>query len=156
MIAVYPGSFDPITNGHIDIINRAAKKFDKVVVAILNNKDKNYLFSSQERLDIINEIFKSYDNIEVDSFDGLLVDYAKYIGADVVIRGLRAMTDFEYEMQMSMFNKKLMPELETMFLVTGDEFSFLSSSLVKEVASYGGDIKSFVPKVVVNRLKDKF
>lgn len=156
MIAIYPGSFDPITNGHIDIINRSAKKFDKVVVAILNNKDKNYLFSSQERLDILNEIFVSHVNIEIDSFDGLLVDYAKYIGADVVIRGLRAMTDFEYEMQMSMFNKKLMPELETMFLVTGDEFSFLSSSLVKEVASYGGDIQSFVPKVVVNRLKDKF
>lgn len=156
MIALYPGSFDPITYGHKDIIDRCLKKFDKVIVAVLNNKNKNLLFTSEERVELINTLYKDCDKIIVESFDGLLVDYAKQTQADVIVRGLRAVTDFEYEMQMSMFNKVLYPDIETLFMVTGDKYSFLSSSLVKEVASYKGDISSFVPKEVENKLKEKF
>lgn len=156
MIALYPGSFDPITYGHKDIIDRCLKKFDKVIVAVLNNKNKNLLFTSEERVELIDTLYKDCDKIIVESFDGLLVDYAKQTQADVIVRGLRAVTDFEYEMQMSMFNKVLYPDIETLFMVTGDKYSFLSSSLVKEVASYKGDISSFVPKEVENKLKEKF
>lgn len=156
MIALYPGSFDPITNGHVDIINRACKKFDKVIVAVLNNKNKKTLFSIDERLEILNTLFEDCDKIITDSFDGLLIDYAEKMQADVILRGLRAVTDFEYEMQMSMFNKALMPEIETIFMVTGNDYSFLSSSLVKEIASFNGDVSSFVPKVVVDKFKEKY
>lgn len=156
MIALYPGSFDPITYGHKDIIDRCLKKFDKVIVAVMNNKSKDLLFTSDERVELIDTLYTDCDKIIVESFDGLLVDYAKQINADVIIRGLRAVTDFEYEMQMSMFNKVLYPDIETLFMVTGDEYSFLSSSLVKEVASYKGDISSFVPNEVENKLKEKF
>ncbi len=156
MIALYPGSFDPITYGHKDIIDRCLNKFDKVIVAVLNNKNKNLLFTSEERVELIDTLYKDCDKIIVESFDGLLVDYVKQTQADVIVRGLRAVTDFEYEMQMSMFNKVLYPDIETLFMVTGDKYSFLSSSLVKEVASYKGDISSFVPKEVENKLKEKF
>lgn len=156
MIAVYPGSFDPITYGHIDIIERCSSIFDKVVVAVLNNRNKNLLFTVDERVEMIDTLFQNCDNIIVDSFDGLLVDYVKKIDANVIVRGLRAVTDFEYEMQMSMFNKVLLDEIETMFMVSGSKYSFLSSSLVREVASHRGDVSNFVPKVVENKLKEKF
>ena len=134
MIALYPGSFDPITYGHKDIIDRCLNKFDKVIVAVLNNKNKNLLFTSEERVELIDTLYKDCDKIIVESFDGLLVDYVKQTQADVIVRGLRAVTDFEYEMQMSMFNKVLYPDIETLFMVTGDKYTFLRSSLVKEVA----------------------
>lgn len=156
MKAIYPGSFDPITYGHVDIIERCSQKFDKVIVACLNNRAKDYLFSPSDRIEMIDEVFKDNKKVETDMFDGLLIDYANEIGADVIVRGLRAISDFEYEMQLSMFNKVLKPDLETFFLVSSDKYSFLSSSLVKEVASYKGDISSFVPPIVVKKLESKF
>ncbi|MDO5717511.1 MAG: pantetheine-phosphate adenylyltransferase [Tissierellia bacterium] len=155
MIAIYPGSFDPITYGHLDIISRCASKFDKVIVAVLNNKNKNVVFSIEDRVAMIKELTDKYPNIEVDSFNGLLIDYAKVKNADIIIRGLRAVSDYEYEMQMSLYNKKLYPEIETMFLVSKSTYSYLSSSIVKEIASYGGDISSFVPPTVEKRIKSK-
>lgn len=153
---IYPGSFDPITYGHIDIIERAAKIADKLIVAVLNNYDKNSLFTVEERLKMIREAVKGYDNIEVESFEGLLVDYAKSKGAKIIIRGLRAVTDFEYELQMAQTNRELYHEIDTVFLLTNLKYSYLSSSVVKQVASYEGDISKFVPPFVADKLKSKF
>lgn len=147
-IAVYPGSFDPVTLGHLDIIVRGSKIFDKVVVAILENPNKNPLFSVGERADFIIKATKDLGNVEVDSFHGLLADYMISINARVIIKGLRAVSDFEYELQMASINKKLAPEVETFFMMTNNRHSFLSSSVVKEVAKYGGEVGDLVPKEV--------
>ncbi|MDO5689719.1 MAG: pantetheine-phosphate adenylyltransferase [Tissierellia bacterium] len=155
MIAIYPGSFDPITNGHLDIIERCAKKFDKVIVAVSVNLNKKSAFTIEERVDMIRELLVDSENIEVDSFQGLLVDYTKNKGADVIIRGLRAVSDYEYEMQMSMYNKELYPDIETLFLVARGNYSYLSSSIVKEVAYYGGDITRFVPPSIEEKISAK-
>ena len=144
-IAICPGSFDPVTLGHIDIIRRASKMFDKVIVAVLVNPSKQPSFSIQERIDFLNEATKGIDNLEIVSFDGLLASYAKEKSAVAVVKGLRAMSDFEYEFQMALTNKKLNPELETIFLTTSAQHMYLSSSMVKQVASFGGDISDFVP-----------
>lgn len=156
MIAIYPGSFDPITYGHLDIINRCANKFTKVIVAVLNNQNKSVVFSTEERVSMIKELTSGYDNVQVDNFEGLLIDYAKKMKADVIVRGLRAVSDYEYEMQMSLYNKQLCPEVETMFLVSDTKYSYLSSSIVKEIASYGGEISNFVPSTIEERIKAKY
>lgn len=156
MRAIYPGSFDPITNGHIDIIERALEVFGEVTVAVLNNSQKNYLFSLEERSEIIQETLKDYSGITVGEFSGLLVDYAKQVEADVIVRGLRAVSDFEYEMQISLLNRELAPQLETVFFVSTGQYGYLSSSLVREVALHGGDLSSFVPKNVELALQKKF
>ena len=156
MLAIYPGSFDPITNGHIDIIHRAALLFDKVIVAVLNNSQKTYLFSLEEREELIKQVTQGMDNVEVDHFSGLLVDFSKHAKADVIVRGLRAVSDFEYEMQISLLNRQLYPELETVFFVSTGEYGYLSSSLVREVAMHGGSLSAFVPEPVERALKEKF
>ena len=156
-IAICPGSFDPVTLGHIDIIRRASKMFDKVIVAVLVNPSKQPSFSIQERIEFLNEATKGIDNLEIVSFDGLLASYAKEKSAVAVVKGLRAMSDFEYEFQMALTNKKLNPELETIILTTSAQHMYLSSSMVKQVASFGGDISDFVPtclyEKIYNRLK---
>ena len=154
--AIYPGSFDPITFGHLDIIKRSASMFDKLVVGVLNNSAKKSLFSVDERVAMIESLTKDYPNVVVDSFDGLMVDYAKQIGASVVIRGLRAVTDFEYELQIAQTNRVESPEIDTVFLTTSLKYSYLSSTIVKEFASYGGDISKFVPKDIIPLIMDKF
>lgn len=154
-IAVYPGSFDPITYGHLDIIKRASKVFDKVIVSVLFNPSKRPMFDLEERTFMISESIKDLGNVEVDTFVGLLTDYAKDKNADVIIKGLRAVSDFEYEFQMALMNKSLNEELETMFMMTSDTYSYLSSSLVKEVSKFGGDISKYVPSVVVKSLRNK-
>lgn len=153
---IYPGSFDPITYGHIDIIERAAKIADKLIVAVLNNYDKSSLFTVDERLEMIREAVKGYENIEVESFEGLLVEYARSKDAKIIIRGLRAVTDFEYELQMAQTNRELYHDIDTVFLLTNLKYSYLSSSVVKQVASYEGDISKFVPPFVAEKLKSKF
>ena len=155
-ISVYPGSFDPITLGHIDIIDRAAKISDKLIVAILNNNAKKCLFSVEERLEMIREAIKGYDNVEVESFDGLLVDFVKAKKADVIIKGLRAVTDFEYELQLAQTNRQLYDGIDTVFMLTNLQYSYLSSSIVREVASYKGDISKFVTPFVAKKLSDKY
>lgn len=155
MIVIYPGSFDPVTNGHLDIIDRCSQKFDKVIVAILNNTSKKTLFSVEERTELLKEVLKDYKNVEVDTFSGLLIDYAKEKGVTTMIRGLRAVSDFEYEMQMSLVNRKLYNEIETLFMVSSSEYAFLSSSIVKEIAMFDGDISCLVPKVVQKALREK-
>lgn len=156
-IAIYPGSFDPITLGHLDIINRAAKLFDKVIVVVMVNPAKKCSFSPEERVNLIKECASSLKNIEVEFSDGLLADYAKEKNAQVIIKGLRALSDFEYEFQMALTNSKLNPEVETLFLTTRAENMYLSSSMVRQIASMGGDISGFVPdiihKKIINRLK---
>lgn len=155
-IAVCPGSFDPITNGHLDIIIRGAKIFDEIYVSVLNNSTKTPLFSVQERIELIKEVTKDIPNVKVDSFDGLLVDYAKSVNANALIRGLRAVSDFEYEMQNASMNRVLDDAVETFFIMTNNQYSFLSSSIVKEVAKYDGDISELVPPIVENQLRNKF
>lgn len=155
-VAVYPGSFDPITNGHLDIVQRGARVFDRVVVAVLHNSQKNPLFSVEERTRLIQEVTRDMENVEVDSFDGLLVDYVHQRGAQVVIRGLRAVTDFEYELQFASMMRKLDSRVETLFMMTNNQYSFLSSGIVKEVASGGGDIKGLVPEAVEQALAGKY
>lgn len=156
-IGIYPGSFDPVTKGHMDIIERASKVVDKLVVAVLTNPNKNLgLFSVEERMDMLRQSTSYLDNIVIDSFSGLLVDYAKAQNASVIIRGLRAVTDFEYEMQMAQINKSLLPEVETLFLVTNAEYSFLSSSSVRELAMFKGKFHSLVPEYVAAQLEKKF
>lgn len=154
--AIYPGSFDPVTYGHLDIIRRAASIFDEITVSVLNNKGKSPLFSVEERVKILKEVTKDIPNVKVDCFDGLLVEHAMKSGADVVIRGLRAITDFEYELQLSQTNRKLCEQVDTVFLTTSLDYAYLSSSTVKEVASYGGDISKFVPPYVANLVYGKF
>ena len=154
--AIYPGSFDPITYGHLDIIQRSSKVFDEVVIGVLNNSAKTSLFSIEERLDMTKMLTKQYDNVTVDSFDGLLVDYARSIDANIVIRGLRAVTDFEYEIQIAQTNKVEYPDLETMFMTTALNYSYLSSTIVREFASYGGDISRFVPEEIIPMIQAKY
>ena len=153
--AIYPGSFDPGTFGQLDMIRRSGQIADELIVGVLNNKAKTPLFSVEERVRILEEVTKDLPNVKVMAFDGLLVEFAKQIGAKVIVRGLRAITDFEYELQMSQTNHKLEPEIETMFLTTSLEYSFLSSTTVKEVAAFGGDITQFVPELVVDKIEEK-
>lgn len=155
-IGIYPGSFDPITYGHIDIIERATNLADKIIVAVLNNDDKKSLFSVGDRMDMIRDSVKQFDNVEVESFDGLLVDYAKQKNAKMIIRGLRAVTDFEYELQMAQTNRELYGNIDTVFLLTNLKYSYLSSSIVKQVATYGGDISKFVTPYVAEKLNKKY
>ncbi len=155
-IAVCPGSFDPVTLGHLDIIKRGAKIFDEVYVCVLNNSSKKPLFTVEERCELIRQATKELPNIKVESFHGLLVDYAKQKEAKVILRGLRAVTDFEYEMQGTSMNKVLNDDIETFFMMTNNQYSFLSSSIVKEVAKYHGSVKELVPQEVEAALKDKF
>ncbi len=154
-IAVCPGSFDPITNGHLDIIARAAKLFDRVIVCVLKNPAKTGSFSVEERLDLIRRSCAHIENVEVDSFNGLLVDYAHSKGACAIVKGLRAVSDFEYEMQMSMANKKLNENIDTVYLNTASEYMFLSSSVVKQIAMFGGEIDEFVPAAILEDVKAK-
>ena len=153
--AVYPGSFDPVTNGHLDVISRGAKLFDRVIVGVLHNSTKSPLFSVEERVKILREATKDLNNVEIVAFSGLSVDFARQQNAKVIIRGLRAITDFEYELQMAQTNHKLEPSVETVFLTTSLEYSYLSSTIVKEVAFYHGDISKFVPDVVRERIREK-
>ena len=154
-VAVYPGSFDPVTLGHLDIIERSAKIMDKVIVGVLKNNSKTPLFSVKERVRMLKEATKELENVQIIPFEGLLIDFVKKMDAKLVIRGLRAITDFEYELQMSQTNHKLAPDIETMFLTTSLEYSFLSSTTVKEIATFGGDISQFVPPVVIENIKQK-
>jgi pantetheine-phosphate adenylyltransferase len=154
-IAVCSGSFDPVTYGHLDIITRGAKVFDKVIVAVLVNSKKTSLFSVEERVDLLRQVTADLDNVEVDSFQGLLIEYMKNRGAQVIIRGLRAVSDFEYEMQVASINKKLNEEVETFFMMTNNQYSYLSSSIVKEVASFKASVSDLVPPVVEQALKAK-
>ncbi|WP_369902916.1 pantetheine-phosphate adenylyltransferase [Bacillus manliponensis] len=155
-IAISSGSFDPITLGHLDIIKRGAKVFDEVYVVVLNNSSKKPLFTVEERLSLIQEATKDIPNVKVDSHSGLLVDYARMRKANVILRGLRAVSDFEYEMQITSMNRKLEENIETFFMMTNNQYSFLSSSIVKEVARYGGNVSGLVPPVVERALKEKF
>lgn len=154
--AVYPGSFDPITFGHLDIIERSAKMVDELVIAVLRNSAKNSLFSLDERVNMIRELTKDLPNVRVETFDGLLVDYMSQIDANIIVRGLRAVTDFEYELQIAQMNHVLKDNVETIFLITNLKYSYLSSSLVKEIASYGGDISKFVPAQLMDRIYEKY
>ncbi|NLI67471.1 MAG: pantetheine-phosphate adenylyltransferase [Bacilli bacterium] len=155
-LAICPGSFDPITNGHLDIIRRGAKIFDEVIVVVFNNSAKKPLFTAEERAELIRESVKNIPNVKVDISDGLLVEYAKKSNADAILRGLRAVSDFEYEMQITSMNKRLEPNIETFFMMTNTQYSYLSSSIVKEVARYNGNIDDLVPEVVAQALKEKF
>ena len=154
--AVYPGSFDPITLGHIDIIRRSAKIVDELVVGVLRNSAKNSLFSLEERVSMIEEMTRDLPNVKVACFDGLLVDYMKDIDASIIIRGLRAVTDFEYELQIAQSNHVQNEKIETIFLITDLKYSYLSSTIVKEFASYGGDISKFVPEQIIGRIYEKY
>ncbi len=154
--AIYPGSFDPITNGHRDIIDRSSKIFDEIIVGVLNNRQKNPLFSVDERVSMIESLVKDYPNVRVDSFDGLLIDYAKEISASIIIRGLRAISDFEYELQIAQTNRVESGNLDTIFLTTSLNYSYLSSTIVKEFASYGADISKFVPPEVIPLIEQKY
>ncbi len=154
--AVYPGTFDPITNGHIDIIKRSLRIFDRVIIAVAPNPKKTPLFDINERIFMIEEATKGMQNIEIEPFEGLLVDYIRQKGAIAIIRGLRAVSDFEYEFQMALMNRKLSDTIETVFMMPSEEYSYLTSSLIKEVASYGGEVKDLVPSIAAKRLKDIF
>ena len=153
--AVYPGSFDPVTFGHLDIITRSAKLVDELIVGVLVNNAKSPLFSVEERVKILEKTVENLPNVKVIPFEGLLVEFVRKMKAQMVVRGLRAITDFEYELQMAQTNHKLEPEVETIFLTTGLEYSYLSSSTVKEVAAFGGDISQFVPHIVIERMQEK-
>jgi pantetheine-phosphate adenylyltransferase len=154
-VAIYPGSFDPVTNGHLDLIARGEKMFDRLIVAVLKNVEKAPLFSLSERVDMLKEVTKQWDSVEVDVFDGLLVDYARKRGAAVILRGIRAVSDYEYELQMALMNRKLEPRLETVFMLPGESFSYLSAKLVREIAQLGGPLTGLVPPVVEQRLRSK-
>lgn len=158
-IAIYPGSFDPATNGHLDIIERSSRLFDKLIVGVLDNPSKKSLFKINERIEMLHEITQHLPNIEIDYFNGLTVEYAREKEASVIIRGLRAMSDFEYEFQMALTNSKLAPEIEMMFLMTSSKYSFLSSSMVKEIAMFGKNnlqLIDFVPKIIARRTIEKY
>jgi pantetheine-phosphate adenylyltransferase len=155
-IAICPGSFDPATNGHIDIIKRSGALFDKVIVAVLNNPNKKPLFSVEERVELLRKTCSSIENVEIDSFSGLLIEYAKSRNANAIVKGLRAVSDFEYELQMALMNKKLYPEIETVFMMTSSRYSYLSSSIIKEVAQFGGCIKGLVPEIVEEEIHRRF
>ncbi len=155
VIAVYPGSFDPITNGHLDMIDRGAKLCSRLIVAVLRNEDKEPLFTVEERMQMLREVVCGYPNVEVDSFNGLLVQFAQQKGATVLLRGIRAISDYEYELQLALMNRRLCPAVETVFLMAGESFSFVSSRLVKQVIALGGDISGLVPPLVEARLRDR-
>jgi pantetheine-phosphate adenylyltransferase len=155
VIAIYPGSFDPLTNGHVDIIQRGARLFDRIVVAMLINVDKAPLFTIPERVEIAREVFRGDPHVEVDTFDGLLVDYAERRRAGVIVRGLRAISDFEFEMQMALMNRRLRPDVETVFMMPAEPYTYVSSRLVKEIVALGGSVTGLVPSVVERRLRDK-
>jgi pantetheine-phosphate adenylyltransferase len=154
-VAVYPGSFDPLTNGHVDIIMRGARLFDRIIVAILVNAEKLPLFSMDERIEIARAVFKDHANVEVDTFDGLLVDYIERRGAQVIVRGLRAVSDFEFEFQMALMNQRLNPRIETVFMMPAEQYTYISSRLIKEVFALGGRVHGLVPDMVEARLRDK-
>jgi pantetheine-phosphate adenylyltransferase len=153
--AVYPGSFDPVTNGHLDLIERGAIIFDRVVVAVTHNLEKDPLFGIQERIEMLEAVTNEWKNVAVEMFDGLLVDYARAKGARVIMRGIRAVSDYEYELQMAMMNRKIEPQIETVFMLPGEPYSYLSSRLVKELARLGGPVKGLVPPLVEERLRAK-
>jgi pantetheine-phosphate adenylyltransferase len=155
VFAVYPGSFDPLTNGHIDIIHRGSRLFDRIIVAVLINLEKAPLFTVPERVQIAKEVFRDRPNVEVDTFDGLLVEYARSKRASVIVRGLRAISDFEYEMQMALMNRRLNEEVETVFMMPGEPYTYVSSRLVKEVVALGGSVRGLVPEIVERRLREK-
>jgi pantetheine-phosphate adenylyltransferase len=155
IVGVYPGSFDPITNGHLDLIQRGARITDRLIVAVLRNEQKEPLFSVEERMEMLAEVVKDIPNVEVDSFHGLLVDYAFRKGATVILRGIRAISDYEYELQMALMNRRLAPEIETVFMMAGEAYSFISSRIVKEVISLGGNITDLVPPCVEARLRQR-
>lgn len=155
-VAIYPGSFDPITNGHIDMVERGLRLFDKIIVCIMCNPGKETLFTIKERLEMIRESLKKFPNIEIDSFDGLLVDYGAKRNANTILRGMRAVSDFEHEFQLALMNRKLNRKIQTVFLMTGFRWIFTSSSIIKEAASFGGDVAGMVPPIVNQKLKEKF
>ena len=155
VVAIYPGSFDPLTNGHVDIIQRGSRFFDRIVIGILLNLEKSPLFTVPERVSIAREVFREWPNVEVDTFDGLLVDYARRKSASVIVRGLRAVSDFEYEMQMALMNRRLNQDVETVFMMPAEPYTYVSSRLVKEVVALGGTVHGLVPEVVEARLRDK-
>jgi len=154
-LAVYPGSFDPLTNGHVDIISRGARLFDRIIVAILMNAEKAPLFSMEERVEIAREVFKPFPSVEVDTFNGLLVDYVERRNAQVIVRGLRAVSDFEFEFQMALMNQRLKPAIETVFMMPAEQYTYISSRLIKEVFSLGGRVDGLVPELVEERLRGK-
>jgi pantetheine-phosphate adenylyltransferase len=154
-LAVYPGSFDPLTNGHVDIISRGARLFDRIAVAILVNTEKAPMFSTDERVEIAREVFKDQRNVEVDTFDGLLVDYVERKRAQAIVRGLRAVSDFEFEFQMALMNQRLNPRIETVFMMPAEQYTYISSRLIKEVFSLGGRVHGLVPELVEQRLREK-
>jgi pantetheine-phosphate adenylyltransferase len=154
-LAVYPGSFDPLTNGHVDIISRGARLFDRIIVAILVNAEKSPLFTMDERVEITRSVFKTHSNVEVDTFDGLLVDYVERRDAQVIVRGLRAVSDFEFEFQMALMNRRLRPKIETVFMMPAEQYTYISSRLIKEVFSLGGRVHGLVPELVEERLREK-
>ena len=154
-IAVYPGSFDPITNGHLNIIERATNIFDKIIIGVANNPKKSTLFSAQERIDMIKEVTKNLEKVKIQSFSGLLIDFIKSNKASIIIRGMRAISDFEHESQLALMNKRLAPEIETIFMVTCSTYSYLDSSIVKEIVSLNGCINQLVPEIVEKKLREK-
>ena len=154
-LAVYPGSFDPLTNGHVDIISRGARLFDRIIVAILVNREKAPLFSMEERVEITRAVFREHPNVEVDTFDGLLVDYVERRRAQVIVRGLRAVSDFEFEFQMALMNQRLNAAIQTVFMMPAEQYTYISSRLIKEVFSLGGRVHGLVPDMVEARLRDK-
>jgi len=154
-VAIYPGSFDPVTNGHLDLIGRAEQIFDSVIVAVLKNAEKEPLFSVKERLEMLREVTQPWPSVEVDVFEGLLVDFARKRHAGVILRGIRAISDYEYELQMALMNRKLEPRLETVFMIPGEPYSYLSSRLVREIAQLGGPLDGFVPAIVEQKLRAK-
>lgn len=155
-IAVYPGSFDPITNGHVDIIKRGLGVFDELIVLIAHNRNKKTLFSVEERVEMIQEVIRDFKNVRVDSFDGLLVEYVKVAGANVILRGLRALSDFEHEFQLALINRRLNRDVETIFLMTGYKWFYISSTIINEAASLGGSVKGLVPDIVYQKLQEKY
>lgn len=155
-IAIYPGSFDPVTNGHLDLIGRGDKMFDRVIVAVLSNTEKQPLFTAEERVQMLRDTTTQWPAVEVDVFEGLLVDYARKRGAGVILRGIRAISDYEYELQMALMNRKLEPRLETVFMLPGEKYSYLSSKLVREIARLGGPLQDLVPPLVAERLRTRF
>jgi pantetheine-phosphate adenylyltransferase len=155
ILAIYPGSFDPVTNGHLDLIGRGAKIFDRLIVSVLRNLDKDPLFTVSERVEMLREVTRKWPNVEIDVFDGLLMNYARQKNAQVILRGIRAISDYEYELQMALMNRKLEPNIETVFMMPAEAYSYLSARLVREIALLGGSVKDLVPAMVEERLRAK-